>query len=194
MDPKRALDHHTQFELVENSEECLALKENGVEGSWFPMHLHRVRLPLETISSILQNTTITNEKHLASNAKPTPQEFIEIQLVNIHLRPPLNDNGSATLWTAYLTNKYRLNEVQYLISHFEKEKILIPIHSIRRQHDNIIFKKPNIPIIMLGDYNEHDHDSALTFLTKECLYKHEEGTQTLVPLFRDALNEFVPQT
>ncbi|KAG2386766.1 hypothetical protein C9374_002510 [Naegleria lovaniensis] len=167
----------SKFEFVENSEECLTLRENGVEGSWFPMHLNRVRVPIGKHSTLNHST-----------------EFVEIQLVNIHLRPPLNDDGSATLWTAYMTNQYRLNEVQYLVSHFEKKKILQSSTEPLTSGDHTkIFKQPRIPIIMLGDYNEHDHDPALTFLTKECLYRNE-STETLTPLFRDALNEFVPQT
>ena len=123
------------------------------------MHLIKVRVP-----------------YMNSNDDSNIQEVL---IVNIHLRPPLNDDGSATLWTAYVTNKYRLSEVQYLMSHFVKSGSVNVISSEENKYD------VKMPIIMLGDYNEHDDDPALQHLTKTCC---DENNFTI---FRDALKEHV---
>ncbi|EFC46583.1 predicted protein [Naegleria gruberi] len=140
----------SKYEFLENSQITLATNAKDqygkkvVDGSWFPMHLITVKVPEKTTGNVKQ-----------------------VLLVNVHLRPPLNDDGSASLWTARMTNVYRLNEIKYLYNYLEGIGI-------------ISFGNTTCPIVILGDYNEHDNDPSCEFLK-------------LSNLFQDALNEFVPQ-
>ena len=112
--------------------------QKEIEGSWFPINIMQVILP-------------NSEK----------EERI-LQLVNVHLRPPVNPDGSAFIFTARNTNKYRLAEVQYLAEqlHWNDEGL-------------------KYPTLILGDFNENDSSPALTYL---------ENTFKMV----DALKEYVP--
>jgi len=114
--------------------------QEEIEGSWFPVHVVDVLLP----GDATQNGT---EK---------------LRLINVHLRPPVNPDGSAHILTARNTNKFRLAEVKRIAEHVQWHK------------------KPELPTIILGDFNENDGAPALSWLQANF------G-------FVDALHEFVPQ-
>ncbi|KAL6049860.1 Endo/exonuclease/phosphatase domain-containing protein [Balamuthia mandrillaris] len=117
-------------------------KEDGVKGSWFPMWL--------------------GELQLASKG----QRDKTIILAVVHLRPPLEDDGSAGIFTARRTNPIRRAELQYLAQRIEQ--FAASSSPTRRS-----------PVIVVGDFNEHDSAPGI------------QSIQQRLHL-RDALNEFVP--
>jgi len=145
----------SKFPFVPGSEQIIELKQNGVEGSWFPMHLISVNVTKNGKSSV-------------------------VQFVNVHLRPPLNDDGSAHLWTAYITNRFRLGEVRYLMEKLEEQGV-VTLSENKEQIEGV-----KNAMIILGDYNEHDNDPALSWLTN----KNQSNKQ----VFRDALKDYVPSS
>jgi exonuclease III len=66
----------------------------------------------------------------------------EIQILNVHLRPPLADDGSVTISGAYNAPE---------------------IHS-KEMRDFIKKTDPNRPIIITGDFNENEKDKAIRWL------------------------------
>jgi exonuclease III len=71
-----------------------------------------------------------------------------IQLLNVHLRPPLSKKGWIGLNTYAKAQKIHVNELEYFM-----EKIT-----------------PNLPTIILGDFNENDDGKAMQWLAKEKKY------------------------
>ncbi|KAL6080028.1 Endo/exonuclease/phosphatase domain-containing protein [Balamuthia mandrillaris] len=118
-------------------------KEDGIKGSWFPMWLGELQLA----SKGQRNKTII--------------------LAVVHLRPPLEDDGSAGIFTARRTNPIRRAELQYLAQRIEQ---FAAASSPTRSSG---------PVIVVGDFNEHDSAPGI------------QSIQQRLHL-RDALNEFVP--
>lgn len=68
-----------------------------------------------------------------------PYAETTLQVINVHLRPPVREDGSANLFTASQTNPIRKAELEYLskqVKFSENEK--------------------SIPTFILGDFNEND--------------------------------------
>jgi len=87
---------------------------------------------------------------------------IKLNIANIHLRPPVNLDGSAWFDTARLTEPIRLKEVQVLL-----------------QRSSRTLQDQKLPFdIIAGDFNESDNAKAIAFL-KQLGY-------------RDALEQHVP--
>lgn len=112
-----------------------------IDGSWFPVHIVDV--------------LITDENN----------ETKTIRLVNVHLRPPVNPDGSAFLFTARNTNRFRLAEVKLIAENCNWS------HGIE------------VPTLILGDYNENDNAPAITWLQKE--FKFIDALHEFVPQSRE---------
>jgi len=76
---------------------------------------------------------------LLANAK-TP--FGEVQILNVHLRPPLSDSGSATISGYYRAPDIHLKELK----------------------DFLIKTDSNKPLIIAGDFNENEDNRAIQWL------------------------------
>lgn len=100
-----------------------------VNGSVFPALICQVRIPI-------QSNTSTTTNHATIN------------IGNVHLRPPVNLDGSAWFDTARLTESIRINEVKELIQRTQS----------KRTHST-----PSLDIIA-GDFNEGDMSGALSYL------------------------------
>ena len=99
-----------------------------VNGSVFPALICQVKIPI-------QSSTSTTTNHATIN------------IGNIHLRPPVNLDGTAWFDTARLTEPIRINEVKELIQRTQ---------SGRTQ---------STPLdIIAGDFNEGDMSGALAYL------------------------------
>eukprot|EP01091_Cochliopodium_minus_P003825 TRINITY_DN13780_c0_g1_i1.p1 TRINITY_DN13780_c0_g1~~TRINITY_DN13780_c0_g1_i1.p1 ORF type:complete len:262 (+),score=33.76 TRINITY_DN13780_c0_g1_i1:111-896(+) len=98
---------------------CNLLDNNSkIEGSWFEIMLAVVETPSG-----------------------------DLQIGNVHLRPPINENGSASPLTMWWTSDIRKKELTMLLEKLE-----------------------DIPTCILGDFNENDRYSAICYL-KEKGYK-----------------------
>ncbi|MEM7180963.1 MAG: endonuclease/exonuclease/phosphatase family protein [Spirochaetota bacterium] len=80
----------------------------------------------------------------------------KVQLLNVHLHPPVSEGGSF-VYGYFSTKKVRLQEIQ----HFYK------------------FLKPNLPTLVLGDFNEDRDGLAVAFL-------RDKG-------FQDVVQEYQPK-
>lgn len=98
---------------------------NKNSGSWFPVHIVHVLIPA---------------------SKENINENKIIRLVNVHLRPPVNPDGSAFLFTARNTNKFRLAEVKYVAQSCNWDEGI------------------ECPTLILGDFNENDDAPAISWL------------------------------
>ncbi|KAL9643065.1 hypothetical protein ABK040_003866 [Willaertia magna] len=167
----------SKFKILENSLQYIQLERE--KGSWFPMYLIQIEL-FNYGNDIIVNNIVNNKI---------------IQIVNVHLRPPLNDDGSAQLWTASFTNSYRLEEIKYLLNYLQNNNLL---YSSKNNNNTTIIDNNNYslkyPTIILGDFNENEFAPGITFLTNEltvdCKVNNNEKNEN--KLFRDALKEFVP--
>ena len=70
-----------------------------------------------------------------------------VQVVNVHLRPPVEDSGKAYLWTMRTTSSIRKMEVEYML---------------KRLPEN----PSEVATFIVGDFNENDGYSALEELKK----------------------------
>lgn len=71
-----------------------------------------------------------------------------IQLLSVHLRPPLSKKGWIGLNTYAKAQEIHINELNYFMGNFT----------------------PNLPTIILGDFNENDDGKAMQWLAKEKNY------------------------
>ena len=71
----------------------------------------------------------------------------QVQLMNVHLRPPLDARYGSAVRSYFTTREVRLREVQELHAHLEQ----------------------GMPTLVLGDCNEHDTSRALAWLGKQGL-------------------------
>jgi len=118
---------------------------NKVSGSVFPVMVCDVSIPRHHLntSSYVQRSSSSSR----SNDDIIP---VAITIANVHLRPPVNLDGSAFLDTARKTEPIRIAEVKELLHHRPQEK------SPKRQID-----------IIAGDFNEGDYDGAIRYLVQE---------------------------
>ncbi len=65
-----------------------------------------------------------------------------VQIMNVHLRPPLSDHGGFSLGALYSTKEIRLQEVKDIHPHIDD----------------------NVPAIVIGDFNENTSGSAAKWL------------------------------
>jgi len=66
----------------------------------------------------------------------------EVRFLNVHLKPPLSDRGSASVSAMYNASSIHLEEIQDFLKHTD----------------------PHKPLIILGDFNENDRDKAVRWL------------------------------
>ena len=105
-----------------------------IQGSWFPIQIIKIQLSNEKI----------------------------VQIVGVHLRPPINEDLSANLFTARNTNTYRLQEIEWTINQMG-EKL-----------ENTIF---------IGDFNQHESAPATRLLIEK--YKFTDALEQYVPQSRE---------
>jgi hypothetical protein len=117
-----------------------------VSGSVFPALVFKALLPLSflEVKDEFYNTfpTLTNES------------IICIGIANVHLRPPVNLDGSAWFDTARKTEPIRLAEVKSLV------RCTMSSHSL----DDSTTPKSELDIIA-GDFNEDNFGAALSYLS-----------------------------
>jgi endonuclease/exonuclease/phosphatase family metal-dependent hydrolase len=68
-----------------------------------------------------------------------------VQVLNVHLRPALSDKGSFTPSAYYRAPEIHLKELEEFISHADADK----------------------PLIIAGDFNEHEDKAAMRWLTEQ---------------------------
>ena len=106
---------------------------------------------------------------------------VAIKIANVHLRPPVELDGTAKLDTARITEPVRLQEVKELIrrsstacyynTSFSSSNSTMTTNQINSRQYNLD--------IIAGDFNEGDEANALTYLTKTLGYNN--ALQTHVP-------------
>lgn len=133
-----------------------------VSGSVFPVLVCKAMLPL---SVIISNDDFFNDFPELSNGSHAC-----ISIANVHLRPPVNLDGSAWFDTARKTEPIRLAEVKDLV------RRTIPKDSSLEYSIN---PQPELDIIA-GDFNEDNVGAALSYLSSTHRYI-------------DALQQFVPR-
>ena len=133
-----------------------------VSGSVFPALVCKAMLP----SSHLDHNSRLHDKHFES----TKNTNVCICIANLHLRPPVNLDGSAWFDTARKTSPIRLAEVKGLVRSAMRTDSCL---------DNSKNQRPELDIIA-GDFNEDNFGAALSYLCKTMGYS-------------DALHEFVPK-
>ena len=92
-----------------------------------------------------------------------------INIATVHLRPPVELDGTAKLDTARTTEPVRLQEVKELIR--RSSTACYYNTSYNRTNNQIDSRQYNLDIIA-GDFNEGDDATALTYLTKTLGYSN----------------------
>ncbi len=89
----------------------------------------------------------------------TPQG--PVQVLNVHLRPPLGQSGVSSLPVTYFSTR------------------AVRLREIRRHLGRV---SPKLPLVMLGDFNEDDGGRAVRYLTtkglRSALAQHDRRTAT----------------
>lgn len=124
-----------------------------IPGSVFPALTCQVKIPIESEVSFSNNNPI-----------------VTINIANVHLRPPVELDGSAWLDTARKTEPIRMNEVKELV---QRSRASIMTGLLTKT------EKPPLNIIA-GDFNEVDNAGSLTYLTSLG--------------YVDALQQYVPRS
>ena len=108
-----------------------------IDGSVFPILIFDVNIPIKDKNSL----------------SPSSHEYeATIHIANIHLRPPVNLDGSAQLDTARKTEPIRVKEAKELIK-----------QSTNQRDTENLTKHPPLDIIA-GDFNENDNRGGLNYL------------------------------
>ncbi|KAL7521874.1 hypothetical protein ACHAWX_006564 [Stephanocyclus meneghinianus] len=128
-----------------------------VSGSVFPALICKAILPLSQLSSEI--LALSNEVH-----------NVCISIANVHLRPPVEMDGSAWLSTARITEPIRLAEIKGLVRRAMSTGFSLDGSGIQQPELNIIG----------GDFNEGDCGAALSYLCTTLGYI-------------DALQQYVPR-
>ena len=126
----------SQFPLDFNKIQMFDFSDN-VSGSVFPSMVCDVSIPMKPIPRKSSSITASSTQGNSNN--------VTIAIANIHLRPPVNLDGSAWLDTARKTEPIRVNEVKELLRTRTQES------------------KRTIDIIA-GDFNEGDSGGAIRHL------------------------------
>lgn len=118
-----------------------------IDGSVFPVMTCQLKIPMKAeMSNLPQNMTAGSRRPSSANPMCT------VNVANVHLRPPVNLDGSAWFDTARKTEPIRINEV--------KELIQRTAGGISPQ-----LQAPQLPLdIIAGDFNEGDDAGALSYL------------------------------
>ncbi|KAL7466819.1 hypothetical protein ACHAXS_007103 [Conticribra weissflogii] len=141
-----------------------------ISGSVFPALLCEV--------SILLDKNASHDKAIdcASSANSDLSNVVKIKVANVHLRPPVELDGTAWLDTARKTEPIRISEVKELLCRARS-------NDCREKNigdDEKSTVKAQLPLdIIAGDFNEGDFGGAISYL----------GSQG----YKDALQQFVPQ-
>jgi len=101
---------------------------------------------------------------------PIGKDSVTINIANVHLRPPVELDGSARLYTARTTEPVRLQEVKELIRRSNTTCINNIINSSTTMTNQIDYSRQYKLDIIAGDFNEGDEAKALTYLTKDLGY------------------------
>jgi len=116
-----------------------------IDGSVFPILIFDVNIPIKDKNSL----------------SPSSHEAT-IHIANVHLRPPVNLDGSAQLDTARKTEPIRVKEAKELIKQSTNQ----------RDTENLTKHPPQD--IIAGDFNENDNRGGLNYLQslgyKDALY------------------------
>lgn len=124
----------SQFPL-ENVEILDFTRDSIIDGSVFPALICEVKVPMQS-------------RHTVGET----ERVVTINIANVHLRPPVELDGSAWLDTARKTEPIRINEVKELIQRAASTK---PGGILRN----------DLPVdIIAGDFNEGDNAGALSYL------------------------------
>lgn len=139
-----------------------------IDGCVFPALTCQVAIPILPSTSTSATTTFT------TTTDDSIQNYVTIRLANVHLRPPVNLEGSAGLDTARITEPIRMAEIQAL---------LVATNRACKQDNNQ--EQESAPVdspvldIIAGDFNEGDDGGALRQLASVG--------------YKDALQQFVPR-
>ena len=115
-----------------------------VAGSVFPVMVCDVSIPKHHLN------TSSYVQRSSSSSRSNDDIPVAITIANVHLRPPVNLDGSAFLDTARKTEPIRIAEVKELLHHRPQEE------------------SPKRPIdIIAGDFNEGDYGGAIRYLVQE---------------------------
>ncbi len=119
--------------------------------------------------AIMSKSKIFNAQLIDPNQGWFPALYAEaespigkVQFLNVHLRPPLSDDGSASASAIYKTPEIHLKEIQQFVAATE----------------------PDRPLIITGDFNEDERGRAVQWLISEdftdalSMYDAYSGTWT----------------
>lgn len=129
----------SQFPIDFDTIEILDFSDK-VDGSVFPAMVCDVSIPRKKVKGSSPRTT-------ASSTQGNGNEAVTVTIANIHLRPPVNLDGSAWLDTARKTEPIRIGEVKELLRRTSQES------ESKRTID-----------IIAGDFNEGDAGGAIWYL------------------------------
>jgi endonuclease/exonuclease/phosphatase family metal-dependent hydrolase len=134
--------------------------------SRYPLHVNKVH--------ILNFTTDVNGSVFPAlicsihNIPLGKYHHVTLNIANVHLRPPVELDGTAKLDTARITEPVRLQEVRELI---RRSNACYFNTSYSRTNNQMDSRHYNLDIIA-GDFNEGDEANALTYLTKTLGYSN----------------------
>ena len=134
----------SQFPLEDCDTIQLLDFSDSVRGSVFPAMVCDVSIPIKNVRGSLRTTPSSTQGN-GNN--------VTITIANIHLRPPVNLDGSAWLDTARKTEPIRIGEVQELLLRRNRSQTEEEKESKRRTID-----------IIAGDFNEGDAGGAIRYL------------------------------
>lgn len=145
----------SQFPL-ENVEILDFTRDSIIDGSVFPALICEVKVPMQS-------------RHTVGET----ERVVTINIANVHLRPPVELDGSAWLDTARKTEPIRINEVKELIQRAASTK---PGGILRN----------DLPVdIIAGDFNEGDNAGALSYLNSlgyiDALQQHVPRSKETTP-------------
>lgn len=141
-----------------------------ISGSIFPALLCDISVPLN------DNSSNDDNRNCDSSAKIHVSMVANLRVANVHLRPPLELDGSAWLATARKTEPVRICEVKELLCRARSDHL----RGNELDEDEMAYSEAQIPLdIIAGDFNEGDFGGAISYL----------GSQG----YTDALQQYVPQ-
>jgi len=141
-----------------------------ISGSVFPALLCDISVPLN------ENSSHDENRNCASSAKIDMSMIANVRVANVHLRPPVELDGSAWLATARKTEPIRICEVKELLrrarsKHWRGNEL---------DEDEMAFSESQLPLdIIAGDFNEGDFGGATSYFSSQG--------------YTDALQQYVPQ-
>jgi endonuclease/exonuclease/phosphatase family metal-dependent hydrolase len=140
----------SRYPLLDNNNVHILNFTNDVNGSVFPALICSLHIPIGKYHNVT------------------------INIANVHLRPPVELNGTAKLDTARTTEPVRLQEVKELIRRSSTACYYNNTNnrtSSTMTNNQLDSRQYNLDIIA-GDFNEGDDATALTYLTKTLGYSN----------------------